>query len=1102
MLSVVPIKSSSISAGYYLKQDGNYYIDDKKQSDLYEWFGKGAKALGLNGAVDLKDHEKIYSGQLPNGEIIGRKMPDGSIKGRPGYDLTFSMNKDISLIICCSKDKALSDYFLNAHINAVKTVLTEVEKKVQARITENNITTYQTTKNMVASLCTHFSSRAGDPEVHTHALIANATERLDGKWRALATDMSRKNGFFEMIRDNAVYFGMLYQNEMAYATKQMGFEVERVHKNGMFQIKGFSGDMRDFFSKRRKQIEDIIKTMNPSVQKNKKIFDQVAQHSKAGKINMGMESFFEKAKNDMQTYLDRSIEKREFDTIINACREKTIDQKIFDASDKDSAREAIIDAISHESQFSVTLDANKIMNKAIIFNLGKLTHQDLLSALNHMVNIKLLLPLEDGKYTSKALLDREKDILSLANQGAASRLTVIREPSALQDKQLMLSDLIAEHEKNHKKVKILSINKSMSSQHNDYARKNDISIWQRLKEIGKSDLAHGINSFLHSYESDLKMPLNNLFTKKGKEVFIVDDAQRLSLDTMQKLLTLTQKCESNIIFLKHTEGMKNVLSGNPLEIIEKCEISKIDARHLRAPKASVIKNDNLKISITQVKNNTLDKNHTQEVRQGELAKTVVKQYGNDLSQTLVLSQSKAAAQKLNFAIRDELISNSKVGVEQKYITVTEPVFLSREEQKHAKFYPNDAFIKTYIGRRQFNISKIVRHDLEENKIIVENEKLKRSIITPKSIIELMKKNETQLYTEKRIGIALGDQFRLIQANKQASALHLKMGQSYVVIDLKEKKITLESNNKNEKTLSIKVDQLNGLPLSYDYARSIHEPLDKTKKNQILCDLPNHAINSNTITELARHTDSLHIITDNKEKAEKKIHSDLLKQNALDQKITDIQKEKTPARAALDYAVSVVGSREAAFELKPLIEKALSYKLASVKIDDLRSEIKAMLSEGVLHSRTNQYGDIVFATQEAIELENKIITQIKEGKNQVSALLPAADAKAYLNNTTLTQGQKNACELISTTTDRFVMIQGYAGTGKSTMLQTLIGDRTLENIQALLPHVEVMALAPTHKAVLELQNKGIKSQTLKSFLVDFSDKDDFALKNKLIFVDES
>ena len=98
MLSVVPIKQSSVSSNYYLKQDGGYYIEHGKNEELYQWFGKGAFDLGLSGAINNADHSKVYSGRLPNGAIVGKPMPDGSIKGRPGYDLTFSMNKDISLI--------------------------------------------------------------------------------------------------------------------------------------------------------------------------------------------------------------------------------------------------------------------------------------------------------------------------------------------------------------------------------------------------------------------------------------------------------------------------------------------------------------------------------------------------------------------------------------------------------------------------------------------------------------------------------------------------------------------------------------------------------------------------------------------------------------------------------------------------------------------------------------------------------------------------------------------------------------------------------------------------------------------------------------------
>lgn len=150
---------------------------------------------------------------------MGKRNQDGTLAGRPGYDLTFSMNKELSLIVCCTQDKSLRDYFLNAHINAVKTAMHEVEKMASARKSVNGLREYELTKNIVVSLCTHFSSRAGDPQVHTHALVANATERKDGQWRALSTDMQRKHGFYEKIRDHGTFLGHIYQNEMAIAAQ-------------------------------------------------------------------------------------------------------------------------------------------------------------------------------------------------------------------------------------------------------------------------------------------------------------------------------------------------------------------------------------------------------------------------------------------------------------------------------------------------------------------------------------------------------------------------------------------------------------------------------------------------------------------------------------------------------------------------------------------------------------------------------------------------------------------------------------------------------------------------------------------------------------------
>ncbi|MCX7121715.1 MAG: AAA family ATPase, partial [Gammaproteobacteria bacterium] len=540
-----------------------------------------------------------------------------------------------------------------------------------------------------------------------------------------------------------------------------------------------------------------------------------------------------------------------------------------------------------------------------------------------------------------------------------------------------------------------------------------------------------------------------------------------------------------------------------------CKVNTIDIRNYlkNEDKNKKSHGHDLKITINQAESvSTNEKREKQDIRQAFSVKAYVENYLNQHEKTLVFSQSKTAAEKLNLLIRGSLIEHGKISHEQHRIIAITPVFLSRQEQKHAKFYPKDAFIKIYKGRGQYDVKKITRYDLNSNKIIVSNEKNRFESVSPKDLSSLIQKNEASIFYEKDMEISKGDLLCLSQSNKQSTLLNLKIGETYKILEINDKKTLLEIKSNPEKTLSIKTKRLNGLAITYDYVHSIHEKLPVSLKKTILCDLPHHALNANVLSELTKHGNHIHIITDNKIKAEKKLHIDQSKQNAVDQKLQDITPEKTPTRTALDYAIAVVGSREAAFRQEDLIKKGMSYKIASVSLADVHSEVRNILSEGILHMREDKFGEVIFATSEAIKLEKEIIVQIKNGKNQVPELISSLSAKSFLKNTNLSQGQKEACELISTTKDRFVMIQGYAGTGKSTMLQTLIGDRTLDTLQTMLPkEVSVLALAPTHQAVIELQKKHIEAKTLKSFLIDTkSDQSNINLdlKNKLIIVDES
>lgn len=85
MITINSIKNSKGAAIYYSRED-NYYLAEVKAEEMSQWWGKGAKALGLHGKVQEQDLQSLLDGKLPSGEIIGLKKGDKIIH-RAGYDI-------------------------------------------------------------------------------------------------------------------------------------------------------------------------------------------------------------------------------------------------------------------------------------------------------------------------------------------------------------------------------------------------------------------------------------------------------------------------------------------------------------------------------------------------------------------------------------------------------------------------------------------------------------------------------------------------------------------------------------------------------------------------------------------------------------------------------------------------------------------------------------------------------------------------------------------------------------------------------------------------------------------------------------------------------
>ena len=260
MLTISKPLSASQAQTYHAKEftaaEQNYW----KQGDTIqgEWQGKLADKFGLEGAVGAEEFARLSEGQHPQtGEqlVRHRKVQKyesetgktvAPVEHRAGWDATFSAPKSVSLTALVGGD----DRVREAHREAVTVALNELERYTQARIGGNRPA--ETTGQFVVSKFEHDTARPVDgyaaPQLHTHAVVFNMTERESGRVRAL-----QERGFF----DSQSYATAIYQSHLTYQLRSLGYDIEP-GKSGAPEIKGFTQEYLDASSPRRQQIVEAV----------------------------------------------------------------------------------------------------------------------------------------------------------------------------------------------------------------------------------------------------------------------------------------------------------------------------------------------------------------------------------------------------------------------------------------------------------------------------------------------------------------------------------------------------------------------------------------------------------------------------------------------------------------------------------------------------------------------------------------------------------------------------------------------------------------------------------------------------------------------------
>jgi Ti-type conjugative transfer relaxase TraA len=244
MLSIGKLAAGPDAGRYYeeavARGREDYYRDEGEAPG--RWLGGGAERLGLAGQVNEGEVGRLLGGEHPRtGGLLGRSLSEGSVAG---FDLTFKAPKSVSILAGIAPDH-VRDALHDCHERAVTDALAHLERETcRARRGKDGVVQVRG-EGFLAAAFRHRTSRAGDPLLHTHVVVANRTLGPDGRWTALDARPMYKH---------AKTAGFIYQARLRHeVSRRLGLEWGEV-VNGSADLAGFSRKLIDHFSTRRAEI--------------------------------------------------------------------------------------------------------------------------------------------------------------------------------------------------------------------------------------------------------------------------------------------------------------------------------------------------------------------------------------------------------------------------------------------------------------------------------------------------------------------------------------------------------------------------------------------------------------------------------------------------------------------------------------------------------------------------------------------------------------------------------------------------------------------------------------------------------------------------------
>ena len=1078
MLSVSVISGD---AAYY---SGSENVETLENAEG-QWLGKGTEALGLSGAVAPDQLDALLQGHLPDGTRLTRQK-DGKETNRPGLDLTFGAPKSLSILALLGGDTRLTD----AHNAAARQAMLEVERSVNTRLTRDGVTRTVTTGNMVAALFTHDTNRAGEMHLHDHGLLLNLTQ-AEGKWRALGSDTRHRSGIREMVYDMKLAYGQLYREFLRPGVEAAGYTTVDSGPHGMFELAEVPRAVVEAYSQRTAQIDAAVgreaSALSRAVaaldtRQSKTFVDGDARRAQWMATLDGLDfdpaAVIAAAKARSQPGRDAGPDISGPGMSGEALSQpgRPVGGLAPDALQPDSPeagarlKAAVAQAVSSLSDKKAQFAYSEVL-AAVVSRLpaeaGMVQRaRDGIEAARVQGRL-VALDKDRGLFTSDIHLLDELTLRQFAREHSERGRAMVSGAALLSGHLPDVTGVYAELARARDPVSVLAGRGGMAVQR---GRMEQLTTLARAQGRQVMVLAADSRSARFLEESETlvgslvgRSALREDLPLSAWSTVIVTEAESLTLKESVLLMTQARASGAQVLLM---DSGKRQGTGSALSVLKDEGVVVRAFNDAERPSVQLISEPDKK-----VRYQALALEYARETVSGQ---TVVAQVAGTREQRLLTTD-------IRHALRAEGVLT---GEDVRVATLT-PVWLDSKNRHSRETYRAGMVMERWQAEtRETQSWRIDRVGADTHVLRLVNE---AGELRTEKISQL--DSQWRLYEPGDLPVAAGDMLKVTGHEARGK---LKAQETVQVADIQDGMLTLKhvgkaSEGKTGEDRTVTLDISQPLRLAHGYVEPVGQSV--RAEGRVLAALSGREMRDEVINQLARSGNDIRLFTAlDAGRAEAKLarHPLIRVVSAQVEAATGTQGQgveaalgaaaalpRTPAAQSVFLALSQVQQERMAFQAPRLLSAAISIN-PTVPVMAIRDEIDRQVREGMLIAPENSP---LLVPRETFETEKAIIRHIAEGKGAVAPLM-AAVPDTLLQG--LTTGQRSATRLVLESPDRFTAVQGYAGVGKTTQFRTMLA--ALDTLPAD-QRPEVVGLAPTHRAVEEMQGAGVRAQTLDSFLFE-------------------